>query len=235
MNDRRLPRRDSNRAIHPASFSKASLIVEVPRQRNSREHNATVKSGEVPKEWKGQPNKLRQKDTDARWTKKRGQSYYGYKNHVSADRDTKFIDRYEVTASSRHDSPIFGEFLPDSPAGDAQVWADSAYRAQDGVEEFRKRDFKPRINDKGTRSKELTERQADLMRAYSKVRSRVEHVFGAMRMEMPEHRMRCIGRKRARAWIGLRNLWYNIWRLKSLEASSVAASGQLCPDGGIRG
>ena len=82
MIDRRLPRRDSNRAIHPASFSTASLIVEVPRQRNSREDNATVKSGEVPEDWKGQPNKLRQKDTDARWTKKRGQSCYGYKNHV---------------------------------------------------------------------------------------------------------------------------------------------------------
>ena len=40
--------------------------------------------------------------------------------------------------------------------------------------------------------------------------SRVEHVFGAMRMEMPEHRMRCIGMKRACAWIGLRNLCYNI-------------------------
>ena len=163
MIDWRLPRRDSNRAIHPASISKASSTVEVPRQRNSREDNATVKSGEVPKERKGQPNKLRQKDTDARWTKKRGQSDYGEKNHVSVDRDTKLIDRHEVTESSRHDSPIFGEFLPDSPIGDAQVWADSAYRSQDGVEELRKRGFKLRINDKGTRSKELTKRQADLM------------------------------------------------------------------------
>ena len=112
MIDRRLPRRDSNRAIHPASFSKASLIVEVPRQRNCRKDHATVKSGEVPKERKGQPNKLRQKDTDARWTKKRGQSCYGYKNHVSVDRDTKLIDRYEVTASSRHNSRYSGSFCP---------------------------------------------------------------------------------------------------------------------------
>ena len=149
MFDRRLPRRDSNRVIHPASFSKASLIVEVPRQRNSREDNAIVKSGEVPNERKGQPNKLRQIDADARWTKKRGHSCCGYKNQVSADRDTKLIDRYEVTESSRHDSQLFEQFLSDSPAGDAQVWADSAYRSQDGVEEFRKRGFKPRINYKG--------------------------------------------------------------------------------------
>ncbi len=150
---------------------------------------------------------------------------------MSVDRDTKLIDQYEVTASSRHDSQVFGQFLPDSPIGDAQVWADSAYSSQGGVEELRQRDFKPRINYKGTSSKELTKRQADLNRAYSKVRSRVEHVFGAMRMEKPAYRIRCIGMKRACAWTGFWNLCYNIRRLKSLEASSVAASGQLCPYG----
>ena len=152
------------------------------------------------------------KNTDARWTKKRGQSYCGYKNHVSLDRDTKLIDRYGLTASSCHDSQVFGQFLPDSPAGDAQVWADSAYRSQDGVEELRQRGFKPRINYKGDALERAYEegRQADLMRAYSKVRLRVEHVFGAMRMEMPEHRMRCIGMKRACARTGLRNQCYKI-------------------------
>ena len=59
-----------------ATKEKGSLIdatfVEVPRQRNSREENATIKSGQVPKEWKTPENvnKLEQKDTDARWTKK---------------------------------------------------------------------------------------------------------------------------------------------------------------------
>ena len=31
--------------------------------------------------WEKQPAKRRQKDTDARWTKKHGKSHYGYKNH----------------------------------------------------------------------------------------------------------------------------------------------------------
>ena len=38
-----------------------------------------------------------EKDTDARWTKKRGASYYGYKNHVNVDREHKFIRGYKVT------------------------------------------------------------------------------------------------------------------------------------------
>ena len=47
-------------------------IVEAPRQRNTREEKETIKSGETPRHWKGNPNKLAQKDIDARWTLKRG-------------------------------------------------------------------------------------------------------------------------------------------------------------------
>jgi hypothetical protein len=49
-----------------------ATFVEVPRQRNSREDNKTIKEGNVPEEWQKPENaaKLAQKDTDARWTKK---------------------------------------------------------------------------------------------------------------------------------------------------------------------
>ena len=59
--------------------------MQVPRQRNTREENETVKSGRTPAAWKKKPAKNRQKDKDARWTKKHGRSFYGYKNHVNAD------------------------------------------------------------------------------------------------------------------------------------------------------
>ena len=54
-------------------------IVPVPRQRNGREENAAIKAGETPESWDAKPAKLRQKDTDARWTRKHGKSHYGYK------------------------------------------------------------------------------------------------------------------------------------------------------------
>jgi hypothetical protein len=47
-------------------------IVPAPRQRNSRDENKCIKEGKVPEEWKENPAKLRQKDVDARWTKKHG-------------------------------------------------------------------------------------------------------------------------------------------------------------------
>ena len=45
-------------------------FVEVPRQRNTREENKEIKEGKAPADWKKNPAKESQKDTDARWTKK---------------------------------------------------------------------------------------------------------------------------------------------------------------------
>jgi IS5 family transposase len=48
--------------------------------------------------------KNRQKDKDARWTKKHERSYFGYKNHIGVDRRHKFVRRYVVSDASVHDS-----------------------------------------------------------------------------------------------------------------------------------
>lgn len=71
--------------VHKGKLVDAS-IVEVPVQRNSREENKELKEGNIPEEW--EENKLRQKDTAARWTSKNGEDYFGYKNHIKADSKT---------------------------------------------------------------------------------------------------------------------------------------------------
>src|SRR6476660_5503585 len=53
-----------------------------------------AKAGKTPPAWKKEPSKNRQKDKDARWTKKHGKSFYGYKNHVNADARHKLIRQY---------------------------------------------------------------------------------------------------------------------------------------------
>jgi len=55
-------------------------IVFVPKPRNRRDENEKIKQGDVPDDWN--EAKRRQKDVDARWTKKRGVTSYGYKNHI---------------------------------------------------------------------------------------------------------------------------------------------------------
>jgi len=46
-------------------------FVEVPRQRNTKGDNQTIKDGKGSELWTEHPHKKRQKDMDARWTKKR--------------------------------------------------------------------------------------------------------------------------------------------------------------------
>ena len=77
-----------------------ATIVPVPTQRNSRDENEAMKAGRIPEEWDNKLAKLRQKDRDARWTKRHGRNFFGYKNHVNADAKHKLIRRYEVRCTT---------------------------------------------------------------------------------------------------------------------------------------
>lgn len=79
-------------------------FVDVPRQRNSRAENATIKAGGVPKAWAEAPAKQVQKDVDARWTKKSAEVHCGYKHQVKADAKSKLIERHAVTDARVTDS-----------------------------------------------------------------------------------------------------------------------------------
>jgi IS5 family transposase len=196
-------------------------IVPVPKQRNGRDDNAKIKAGEIPEGWENQPAKLAQKDTEARWTKKHGKSHYGYKNHVSVDRRHKLVRRYRVTDAAVHDSQVVDDLLdPDNTA--SEVWADSAYRSAEIEAKLEENGLKSRIHRKGHRNKPLNERQQQGNKTRSKVRARVEHVFGAQTNDMGGTLVRSIGLVRAKARIGLKNLAYNMRRLVQLERLAAA-------------
>jgi len=184
-------------------------IVPVPKQRNSREENQRIKQGEVPEGWSEQ--KRRQKDTDARWTKKNGQNYYGYKNHIDVDVKHKLIRSYEITSASVHDSQVFEELL-DEDNSSRDVWADSAYRSEEKLKELKKRKYREHLQRKGCRHKALTDREAQGNRTRSRIRSRVEHVFGVQAKRAGRLMVRAIGLVRVKANVGLRNLAYNLNR-----------------------
>jgi len=198
-------------------------IVPVPKQHNSRDDNARIKQGETPEGWENQPAKLAQKDTEARWTRKHGKSHYGYKNHVSVDRRHKLVRRYQVTDAAVHDSQVVDDLLdPDNTASD--VWADSAYQSAEIEAKLEGKGLKSRIHRKGHRNKPLSERAMRGNKTRSKVRARVEHVFGAQTNDMGGTLVRSIGLVRAKARIGLKNLAYNMRRLVQLDRLAAAVS-----------
>jgi hypothetical protein len=49
---------------------KEASFIEAPRQRNKVTENEQIKDGRGSELWNDKPNKKRQKDMDARWTKK---------------------------------------------------------------------------------------------------------------------------------------------------------------------
>ncbi|MDR4493666.1 MAG: IS5 family transposase [Nitrospirales bacterium] len=193
-------------------------LVPVPKQRNTREENATVKAGECPAEWEAQPAKRREKDTDARWTIKHRVSHFGYKNYVNVDKQHKLIRHYTVTHAAVHDSQVLEDVLQPKTAGRA-VWADAAYRSDEIEGKLKKRKLRSQIQYKGYRDKPLTPKQQHMNQRRSRIRARVEHIFGHHVTAMGGKLLRTIGRVRARAKIGLKNLTYNFQRFLMLTAA----------------
>ena len=182
-------------------------FVEAPIQRNSRDENKQIKEGKPPEEW--EKNKLAQKDVDARWAKKDNQNFFGYKDHVKTCIKSKLITQYEVTSAAVHDSQMLDSLTDTTDAG-KPLYGDSAYT---GYEEMLKeKQIESRLHEKGRRNKPLTPSQKEANHQRSKVRARVEHVFGFIENSMGGSRLRCIGKTRAMATIGLINLTYNMFR-----------------------
>lgn len=170
--------------IHKGTIVDATF-VDAPRQRNSRDENKKIKDGEVPEEWKKEPHKMSQKDTDARWTKKGDEKHYGYKDHIKVDADSKLIMDYAVTPANVHDSNEFENFFNEQ---DEVGYADSTY-----VGKKLPRHIRNEVCEKGYRNKPLTDKQKENNRRKSKIRCRIEHVFAYMTMSMHSLTVRSIG------------------------------------------
>lgn len=199
-----------------------ATIVTVPVQRNNREENKTIKEGKVPKSFKGNKHKLRQKDTDARWTKKNNISYFGYKNHVKSDAKYKIILQYEVTVASEHDSQPAPDLLNEQDRGEP-FFADSAYQTPEIKEKLAALKMEDQVVEKGYRNNPLNEEQKKNNKEKSKTRARVEHIFGFMYNSMNNGMfIRSIGKARAKVIVGLNNLVYNICRYVQLKKLKIA-------------
>jgi IS5 family transposase len=202
-----------------------ATFVEVPRQRNSREDNKSIREGKIPKDWQKpeNANMLEQKDTDARWAKKGNETYYGYKDHVKVDNESKLVIDFTVTPANVHDVKEF-EGLID--INDKEAWLDAGYASAEHVARIKEKypHIILHICEKGTKKTPLTEEQKESNRVKSKIRVRVEHVFGYMTRFMGGIYIRTIGKERAEREICGINLAYNLKRVAFLVTSKKIPS-----------
>lgn len=193
-----------------------AAFVTVPIRRNNREENALIKEGAIPIEWGKEPHKLAQKDTDARWTKKNGASICGYKDHINMDRGAQPITAWEGAPAQVRGSQVLEAALRGPEAGGAGIHADSACRSAEQETRLIEAGHVGQIDEKGSRAHPLSDEQKIANRTKSKIRSRVEHVFGATTNERGGICIRTVGRARAQGQIGLLNPTYNIKRVAFL-------------------
>ncbi|WP_414898185.1 transposase [Rhodovulum sp. YEN HP10] len=122
-----------DRTINQAGFiPRAGQIIDAslvaaPRQRNSDGEKAAIKAGRTAQEiWPDKPAKAAQKDTTARWTVKYTKAKaradgskpvdlatptFGYKTHISIDRQHGIIRRQIITDAAQHDGARLREGL----------------------------------------------------------------------------------------------------------------------------
>ncbi|ERN43074.1 transposase DDE domain protein [Rubidibacter lacunae KORDI 51-2] len=112
-----------------------------------------------------------------------------------------------------HDSQVLGGLVEGRNEAD-ELRGDSAYCSDKRECVLAAMGMKSQIQENGKRNSQLTEEQNATDREKSKVRARVEHVFGGMVNEMRGKLLRAIEQTRTAEWIGLKNLGYN---MKSYE------------------
>ena len=138
-----------------------------------------------------------------------------YKDHIEVDVQHKIIRDYRITDASVHDSIVFEDIL-DEKNTSRDVYADSAYRSAGHEVNLRVKKFSPHLQRKGCKGHQLTSWKKQGNRTGSRVRSRIEHVSGAIDLRVGDVILRTIGVSMAEVKLGLRNIAYNMDRFCTL-------------------
>lgn len=138
-------------------------------------------------------NQNEERDPEMHQTRKGKQWYFGMKAHVGVDSKTKIIHTVVATAANMADSAVLPELLHGE---ETRVWGDGAYQGQTEI-----------IHQHAPRARDCTQRRCRYKdyideveraknRTKSRVRSRVEHVFGVMKLKFGFVKVRYRGLKK---------------------------------------
>lgn len=125
-------------------------------------------------------NRDQQRDPAMHQTKKGNQWHFGMKAHVGVDSETKMIHTVVATAANVADATVLPELLHGE---ETRVWGDQAYRGQSEVIQQVSPQAKDCTHRRYRYKHRVDEPERERNRIKSKVRSRVEHVFGVMKLK----------------------------------------------------
>jgi IS5 family transposase len=201
LQDQLLEMLNAQLAAHGYLVKRTTLVdatlVESSRQRPSAQ---AARQGQAP-------------DAEARYTRKHGRSYYGYKAHVSVDGRHQLICRAKLTAANVDDSQVFAELIdPQTRA----VYADKAYDSKANKAWLAQHRIANGILKKGAHHIQLTEEDRRRNARKSSRRCHIERVFGQLKKWQHYARVRYLGVAKNQLELTLKAVAYNLKRLTTL-------------------
>ena len=149
-------------------------------------------------------------DRDAAWTRKGGRYHYGYKVHIGVDKESGLIRKAVMTAANVNDTEVADELI----SGDEKaVYADRAYDTHERRQRLKSMGIEDGIMKRGNKHHpEVSEGDKERNELISKVRARVEKVFGTLKRTYRYSRVRYIGLERNTTEMWLKCIAYNLRR-----------------------
>lgn len=138
---------------------------------------------------------------------------YGFKAHTNVDEDG-FVKVVMLTAGNMHDSIPFEAILT---GHEQEMYADSAYKSTKHSTLLKRKKIKECITHRAYRNRPLNEEQRKQNRYFSGIRSRVEHVFGIMKLHYGLGKARYLGIARNQARVSLMCMAYNLKRALRIQ------------------
>lgn len=114
------------------------------------------------------------RDPEMHQTRKGNEWYFGMKAHIGVDSKARLVHSFVATPANIHDSRVLASLLH---GAETRIWGDSAYQGQVEIMRAAAPSASDFTNRRGSRGRALTDRERDINRTKSRVRSRVEHVF----------------------------------------------------------
>lgn len=159
-------------------------------------------------------NSSGKRDPEMHQTMKGNGWYFGMKAHIGVDSRTRLVHSFVATPANVHDSRVLPDLLH---GGETRVWGDSAYRGQTTAIRARAPQASDFTQRRSARAKGLSDREREVNRTKSRVRSRVEHVFHVLKriFGFEKVRYRGIAKNGHRLWVNfaLANLYLSRRRL----------------------
>ena len=135
-------------------------------------------------------NRERKRDPEMHQTKKGNQWFFGMKGHIGVDSETRLIHSAAVTAANVADCKVLEDLLH---GRERKVWGDQAYRGQGATLKAVAPKARDLTNQRYRHKGVVDEKERARNRIKSKVRARVEHAFGVIKLKFGFSKVRYRG------------------------------------------